>query len=88
MPETKPRRPHGDAPAEICEYCDQPFATTDRLVLHKGLKHVQVLTESEKEAFKIAQADEEDSLRILRLKALGMLVIVYFGFLLLYAIFA
>jgi hypothetical protein len=57
-------------------------------VLHKGLEHHQRLDDSEQEAFEAAFADEEDELRFLRLKALGMLVIVYFGFLFLYAIFA
>lgn len=88
MPETKPPRPHGDEPAKICEYCEQPFTTTDRLVLHKGLEHFQALTESEQESFMAARADEKDDLRTLQLKALGMLVLVYFGFLFLYAIFA
>lgn len=88
MPETTLPRQHEDAPAELCEYCEQPFTTTDRLALHKGLEHFQSLTESEKETFMAAQAAEENGLRMLRLKALSMLVFVYFGFLFLYAIFA
>lgn len=88
MSKTMPQRRQGDASAGVCEYCEQPFTTTDRLVLHKGLRHFQSLTEAEQEAFMAARADEEDDLRTLRLKALGMLIIVYFGFLFLYAIFA
>lgn len=80
--------PPEELPTDVCEYCAQPFATTKRLVLHKGLEHIRVLTEPEREAFRAARADEEDGLRTLRLKALGMLVIVYFGFLFLYAFFS
>jgi hypothetical protein len=42
----------------------------------------------EKDAFLSARADEEDKLRTLRLKALGALVLLYFGFLMIYAIVA
>lgn len=88
MSKSRPRRHRADPPADVCEYCDQPFATTDRLALHKGLEHGQALTGTEHEAFVAARADEEDALRTFRLKALGVLIIVYFEFLMLYAIFA
>ncbi|WP_394351399.1 DNA-binding protein [Halobaculum saliterrae] len=80
--------PQSDSPAGRCEYCGHPFPTTGRLVLHKGLEHPQQLDDDEEEAFRSARADEEDELRTLRLKALGALVLLYFGFLMLYAIFA
>lgn len=80
--------PSEDTLTEVCDYCEQPFATAERLVLHKGLEHSRMLTELEQEAFLTVRADEEDDLRLLRLKALGMLVVVYFGFLFLYVIFA
>ncbi|GCF15634.1 hypothetical protein Harman_35690 [Haloarcula mannanilytica] len=82
---TVPRR---DSPAGECDYCGHPFPTTDRLVLHKGLEHPQELDADEEDAFISARADEEDELRTLRLKALGALVLLYFGFLMLYAIVA
>ena len=88
MPSINMEVPAEETPTEVCEYCERPFATTDRLVLHKGLEHVRILTEPEKEAFRATRADEEDDLRMLRLKALGMLIILYFGFIVLYAIFA
>lgn len=77
--------PH-DSPAGRCDYCGHPFPSTDRLVLHKGLEHLGELDTEEKEAFRSAQADEEDELRTLRLKALGALVFLYFGFVMIYAI--
>jgi len=46
------------------------------------------LDADEEDAFLSARADEEDELRTLRLKALGALVLLYFGFLMLYAIVA
>lgn len=80
--------PRSDSPAGWCDYCGHPFPTTDRLVLHKGLEHPQQLDDDDGEAFLSARSDEEDELRTLRLKALGALVLLYFGFLMLYAIVA
>ena len=40
------------------------------------------------EAFHEARSNETDELRTLRLKALGALVLLYFGLLFMYAIFA
>ena len=80
--------PGSETPAGACEYCGQPFPTSERLVLHKGVEHYQQLDDSEREAFEAAYTSEEDDLRALRLRALGVLVLLYFGFLFLYAIFA
>ena len=80
--------PTGETPAGACEYCGQPFPTDERLTLHKGLEHYQRLDDAERESFESAFADEKDDLHSLRLRALAMLVGLYFGFLLLYAFFA
>jgi hypothetical protein len=47
-----------------------------------------VLEESERAAYRSALADEEADLRRFRIVALGLLVLVYFGFLFAYALFA
>ena len=57
-------------------------------MLHKGVEHTNQLDDSEQEAFESALTEEEDDLRTLRLKALAVLVLLYFGLLFLYAIFA
>jgi hypothetical protein len=80
--------PQCDSLASTCEYCGHPFPTTDRLVLHKGLEHPQELDTDEEDAFRSARADEEDELRKLRLKALITIVLLYFSFLMIYAIVA
>ena len=80
--------PRSETPAGTCEYCEHPFPTNERLVLHKGLEHHSRLDDSEQEAFESALTAEEDGLRTLRLKALAVLVLLYFGLLFLYAIFA
>ena len=80
--------PRSESPEGTCTYCGQPFPTTDRLALHKGLEHPQRLDDDEQDRFTSARSDEEDELRTLRLKALGALVLLYFGLLMLYAIFA
>lgn len=80
--------PGNGAPPNECDYCDRPFPTSDRLDLHRGIEHFGRLDESERETFEAARAEERDDLSRFRLKALGVLVLLYFGFLFLYAIFA
>ncbi|MFB6091511.1 MAG: DNA-binding protein [Haloquadratum sp.] len=77
--------PEGETPAGRCEYCGSPFPTSDRLVLHKGLEHPSRLDETEREAFDRTYAAEKEALHSLRVRAFGILVLLYFGFLLLYA---
>jgi hypothetical protein len=78
--------PRGESPSSRCDYCGHPFPTTDRLVLHKGLEHPQELDTDERDAYLSVRAEEKDELRTLRLKALGALVLLYFGLLFTYAI--
>ncbi len=80
--------PKDETPAGECGYCGQPFPTTERLVLHKGLEHPDQLDKSEREAFTSTFSAEDDSLRQLRLKMLGVLILLYFAFLMVYAVFA
>ena len=75
-----------DLPVYECERCGQPFAGEERLALHRGLEHPGDLDEAEVEAFREAHADEEADLRRFRLKALGTLVVLYFGLLMVYAV--
>jgi len=79
--------PPGDSP-EVCQYCDEPFPTEDRLTLHKGLNHWPDLAEAERTDFHDARASERDALNSFRLRALACIVAVYFVFLFLYAIYA
>lgn len=71
-----------------CERCGRPFAREDLLVLHRGLAHYGDLTDAEREAFAAAYDGEGDDIRRFRIVALGGLVLLYFGFLLAYALFA
>jgi len=54
--------------------------------LHKGVEHLQQLDADEQDAFTATYSDEEAELRTFRLKALGVLVLLYFGFLITYVI--
>ncbi|MBV0926003.1 DNA-binding protein [Halomicroarcula limicola] len=80
--------PADETPAGECEYCGQPFPTGKRLSLHKGVRHPDRLDESERKAFASTFSAEGDSLRRLRLKMLGVLILLYFAFLMVYAVFA
>jgi hypothetical protein len=76
--------PPGETPA-VCDYCGRPFPDAGSLTLHRGLAHYGSLTDAEQEAFIEAYRGEEPELRRFRIVALGLLVLIYFGFLLLYA---
>lgn len=78
--------PGGDrGDAADCPYCDRRFARTDYRDLHLGLDHAERLDADEREAYRAALETEREALRMFRLKALAALVLVYFGFLLVYA---
>jgi hypothetical protein len=69
-----------------CEYCGALFAAPELLALHRGHEHGERLDESEREAFEAAYEAEQADIRRFRLKALGALVLLYFGFLMVYAV--
>ena len=77
--------PNNEDPTARCEICDVPFPTTEQLALHQGLAHETELSDHGKALFMRAYEDEQQSLGIFRLKALFALVLLYFGFLLIYA---
>lgn len=75
-----------DGPVYECGYCGRPFAREEWLALHRGLEHPGDLDDAEVEAFRAAHAAEEESLGTFRLKALGSLILLYFGLLMVYAL--
>lgn len=79
--------PAGDA-TEECPYCalDLPDGTQYRL--HLGVEHYDQLSDAEREGFHEAYRAEADALDRFRIIALGGLVLLYFGFLLVYALLA
>lgn len=72
--------------AHTCAYCGAPFATTDHLALHRGLVHPERLTDTETAAFEAAREAEERSLRRFRLVSLGVVVLLYFLLVMVYAL--
>ena len=79
------RVPTGESAFE-CGYCGQPFSHEEYLALHRGLKHGDELDEREVAEFHDAYGDETEELRLFRLKALALLVLLYFGFLFTYSV--
>ncbi|MDG5778318.1 C2H2-type zinc finger protein [Haloarculaceae archaeon H-GB2-1] len=71
-----------------CQYCGRSFAREDYLALHHGLEHDARLSEDERSAVEEARSEEKAELRKFRVKALGVLVVLYFGLLMAYAIYA
>lgn len=69
-----------------CAYCGRRFAEDDWLALHRGLEHSDAITPTERAAFEAAYEAEEAELRFFRLQALAALVVLYFGFLVVYAV--
>lgn len=71
-----------------CPYCSDQFVAEDHLDLHRGIEHPNQLSPAEQEAFKSAYEAEQRALRVFRLKALLTLLILYFGLLMMFSIFA
>lgn len=70
-----------------CEYCGRRFATPRLLALHWGHRHDDRLTASERDAYRAAYEEETRTLRRYRIKAVAVLVVLYFGFLFAFALF-
>lgn len=79
--------PHGTRPEE-CPYCGRPFPEEELLALHRGLEHGERLTDAERAAYDDAIEAEVERLRVFRLQALAVLLLVYFAFLFAYAVVA
>lgn len=74
--------------AASCRYCGAPFADDELLALHRGLAHPGDLSADEREAFETAYDAEQEEIRRFRLFALGVLILLYFGLLMTYAVVA
>ena len=74
-----------DASPALCPYCDQPFPREDLLILHVGLEHGDTCDQTEHAAFERALDAETEDVRLFQIKAVGMLVVLYFGLLITYA---
>ncbi|WP_336034435.1 DUF7410 domain-containing protein [Halobacterium yunchengense] len=79
-----------DAPADAprCPYCAEAFPSERLRDLHRGLEHYDALDAAERDAYEAAYRSETEDLRSFRLRALAVLVVLYFGFLMAYAVFA
>ncbi|WP_408958330.1 hypothetical protein [Natrinema sp. 74] len=73
-----------DAP-DRCPYCERPFRRDRAETLHRGLAHVDRLSDRERAAFERAVREERVEIRRFRLYALGVLVLLYFGLLIIAA---
>jgi hypothetical protein len=71
-----------------CPHCGRLFPRERYRDLHRGQAHPAALSEAEVDAYRAATDDEWDDLRRFRIVALGALVVLYFGFLLAFAVFA
>ncbi|MFC7205424.1 DNA-binding protein [Haloferax namakaokahaiae] len=72
----------------VCSTCGDAYPTETLLVLHRGARHPDILDASEIEAYREAYYEEERELKSFRIRALGALVVLYFGFLILFILFA
>lgn len=86
-PQPETAVPEGETPV-VCPYCGFELADDTQRRLHMGLEHYAELPEEQREAFKQTYRREEDALNRFRIIALGGLVVLYFGFLVVYAVLA
>jgi hypothetical protein len=75
-----------DQSPHVCEYCGRPFSQQEWLDLHRGLEHPNELSEEHISAFQTAYEAEEGELGRFRLRALGVLILLYFCLLMVYAL--
>ncbi|MBB6647220.1 DNA-binding protein [Halobellus ruber] len=87
MTET-PRETDDGAAAYVCGDCGRAFHSEDLRVLHRGVRHPDALDAAEQDAYREVYRDEERAIRSFRIRALGVLVVLYFGLLFLYVIYA
>lgn len=79
----------GDADATAdatCERCGERLPSERLRDLHRGLEHYRDLDDAERAAYEAAYESETEDLRSFRLRALAVLVALYFGFLMTYAV--
>ena len=69
-----------------CSHCGEAFPGARLRDLHRGLEHYDRLDDAERAAYEEAYLAENADLRSFRLRALAVLVLLYFGFLMLYAV--
>ena len=69
-----------------CPHCGRPFVDERQRDLHVGLQHGDAADDAERTAFGDAIETERGDLRLFRLKALAVLVLLYFGLLFTYSI--
>ena len=87
---SEPHREAGtaDSAAYVCSDCGRAFHTDDLLILHRGVRHPSALDAAEQEAYREAYQKEERAIRSFRIRALGILVVLYFGLLFLFVVYA
>lgn len=85
--DNSPRRTDSEA-AYVCDDCGRAFHTVDLRILHRGVRHPSALDATEQEAYREAYREEERAIRSFRIRALFVLVVLYFGLLFLYVIYA
>lgn len=78
--------PPADADVFECGYCGRPFADEDLLALHRGHAHPDRLSEEEQAAFEAAYETETGEMRRFQLKAAGVVILLYFLLLMVYAL--
>jgi len=75
-----------DKSPHVCNYCGHPFSHEEWLDLHRGLEHPNELSDEHISAFQSAHEAEEGELARFRLRALGVLILLYFCLLMIYAL--
>ncbi len=78
--------PPADADVVGCGYCGRPFADEELLALHRGHAHPDRLTGEEREAFEATYEAETTEMRRFQLKAVGVVILLYFLLLMVYAL--
>jgi hypothetical protein len=82
------KNPETDTERFSCETCGQEFYTSELFILHRGVRHPATLDKVEQEQYREAYANEQSAIQTFRLRALAVMIALYFGVLFLYVIYA
>jgi hypothetical protein len=77
--------PDGETSAD-CPYCGRPFVEEQLRDLHLGVDHPERLDDEQRDAYEAAAESEDDALRRHTIAAIGLLVVLYFGLLIVFAL--
>ncbi|GAB3034911.1 DUF7410 domain-containing protein [Natronobiforma cellulositropha] len=78
--------PPGEDPVATCPYCERPFTSEQLATVHIGVRHTDVCSEAEREAYEEELEAAEHDLFTFHAKAAVSIFLIYFMFSFIYSL--